>query len=240
MRRKSVLLAAASLLVGGALAGVLVLLLRHEPTFYRRALVRPGKERQERSRDFKAEFVQLINDIVNKRQWEARFTDEQLNSYFDEDYLHEQSGEKIVPLAEDIRSPRIAIEADKIRLAFRYGTEPWSTVISIALRVWLVPKEPNLVAVEFQSLHAGALPISAQSLTEQVYELARHRNIDVSWYRYNDNPVALLRFQADRTNPTFQMQRLELHQGMLVIGGRSIDTTPQAMLPAGEPEEVPR
>src|SRR5205085_3485708 len=114
---------------------------------------------------------------------------------------------------------------------------PWSTVISLDFRIWLVPKEPNLVAMEFQALHAGALRISAQSLLEHVYEAARQRNIDVSWYRHNGNPVALLRFQSDRINPTFQMQRLELRPGMLVISGRSIEATPHAGVPtAGKAE----
>ncbi len=218
-------------LLVGTTATVLILLVRHEPEFYRRSAVALGKERQQGSRALKAKFVELINDIVNKRQWDARFTDEQFNSYFEEDFLLENGAERILPLPEGIQSPRIALEADKVRLAFRYGRAPWSTVVSLDFRIWLVPKEPNLVAMEFQGLHAGALRVSAQSLLERVYEAARERNIAVNWYRHNGNPVALLHFQADRTNPTFQMQRLELRPGMLVISGRSIDAAPHAVLP---------
>ncbi len=238
MRRQSVFLAfGIVLLLAVATGTTLVVLVRHEPAFYRRASVAAGGERQQCSRAFKAEFVQLINDIVNKRQWEARFTDEQFNSYFEEDFLLESnSGERVLPLPESIRSPRLALEADRVRLAFRYGTDPWSTIISLDFRIWLVPTEPNLVALEFQALHAGALRISAQSLLEHVYEALRQRNIDVSWYRHDGHPVALLRFQSDRTNPTFQVQRLELRPGMLLLSGRSIDATPQTIVPAAKVE----
>src|SRR5262245_37793931 len=110
MSRKSVLLACGIvLLLVVATGSGLVWLVRHEPAFYRRSAVAAGKERLQCSRAFKAEFVQLINDIVNKRQWDARFTEEQINSDFDEDFLHEHSAEKILPLSEDIRMPRIAL-----------------------------------------------------------------------------------------------------------------------------------
>src|SRR5207244_1326754 len=93
----------------------------------------------------------------------------------------------------------------------------------IDLRVWLAAKEVNVVALELQALQAGSLPVSAQSLLERIYETARQQNIDVSYYRHNGNPVALLRFQADQRTPTVQLQRLELQQGLLRISGRSID-----------------
>jgi hypothetical protein len=158
------------------------------------------------------------------------FTDKQINSFFDADFGRLCRADKILP--EGISAPRVAIEPDKIRLAFRYGTGPWSTVVSIDLRVWLAAKEVNVVALELQALHAGSLPVSAQSLLERIYETARQQNIDVSYYRHNGNPVALLRFQADQRTPTVQLQRLELQQGLIRISGRSIDPVSlRAMLP---------
>jgi hypothetical protein len=118
-------------------------------------------------------------------------------------------------------------------LAFRYGTAFWSTVISIDLHIWLVAKEANVVALEFQGMHAGGLPISSQSLLERASETARRYDIDPTWYRHNGHPVLLLRFQAGRSRPTFQLEQLALHQGMLCISGRSLDTMPQANLGTG-------
>src|SRR5262249_38998119 len=156
--------------------------------------------------------------------WQASFTEAQINSYFEEDFLTSRVAEKLLP--EEVAAPRVAIEQDKIRLAFRYGTPPWSTIISIDFRVWLAPKERNVIVLELQSLHAGSLPISAQSLLEQLSEVVRKRNIDVMWYRHNGNPAAVLRFQSDQPRPTVQLRQLELRNGLLRLVGRSIRAAP--------------
>jgi isocitrate/isopropylmalate dehydrogenase len=64
------------------------------------------------------------------------------------------------------------------------------------------------VALELQSLHAGALPVAAHSLLERISEAARQNNVDVTWYRHEGHPVALLRFQADQDRPTVKLEHL--------------------------------
>ena len=227
MSRKSMLWALVMvLLLLGGIGTTLVLLLRHEPDFYVRSAVPPGAQRIKSSGEFVEMFSRLVEGIATKRPWDVRFTQEQINSYFEEDFVKEHSAEK--PLPGGISEPRVVLESDRIRLAFRYGTGWLSTVISLDLQAWLVSKEPNVVALEFQALHAGALPISGQSLLERVSEAAQQKNIEVTWYRHNGHPVVLLRFQADKSNPTFQLQELELHPAMLRLTGRSLDAVPQA------------
>lgn len=223
MNRKSVLFGiGAFLLVAGVISG-LVLLARREPTFYQVMVLPEGKERKEQSSACMTEFVRLLNDIVNEQAWDCRLTSDQINSYFEEDFI--RSGIRVLP--DSIREPRVAIEPEKIRLAFRYGREPWSTVVSIDIGLWLAPKEPNVIALELQGMHAGALPINAQSLLENIYEAARQYDIDPSpWYRHKGNPVTLLRFQAARPTPTIRFQRLELHDGYMVISGSPNETSP--------------
>lgn len=231
MSRKSFLLGMGTLVFLLAAVGAsLTLVVRHPPRYYLRSEVPSGDVRTNHSREFCIEFVRLIEDIINKRQWQACFTEEQINSYFAEDFL--RGGPEGLVLPEGMSDPRIAIEPDKMRLAFRYGVEPWATVVSIDLRVWLAPQEPNVVALELQAMHAGSLPISAQSILERVSEIVRQQKLDVTWYRHRANPVALVRFQPYQTRPTFQLQRLELHHGKLFIGGRSIDASPPAVLSA--------
>jgi hypothetical protein len=227
MSRKSFLLALGTVLgLLGAAGATLALLFRHEPAFYLRCAVPSGEQRKQASDEFEAECVRLANGVWNKRQWDARFTEEQMNSYFEEGLLKEHHAER--PMPEGVYSPRVSFETDKVRVGFRYGTGIGSTVISLEVRAWLIAREPNAVALEFQSIHAGALPISSQSILERFFEFARQRDIDPTWYRYNGHPVLLLRFQADPNRPTFQLQRLELRNGMLLIVGRSLDALPQA------------
>src|SRR5262249_18824491 len=149
------------LLTCGGATGLL-LLIRYEPRRYVLATVPPGPVRTDRSKEFCAEFSNLISAIGSDRDWYAQFTDEQINSYFDEHFV--QQGLDVRLLPEGISQPRLVIERDKVRLAFRYGSGFWSTVISVDLRVWLARNEPNVVGLKLEGFHAGALPISAQSL----------------------------------------------------------------------------
>jgi hypothetical protein len=228
MYRKSVPLTIAILvLLTGGVGTALAVLLRHVPAFYLRAGVPPSPHRSKCSGEFVGELARLFAGINDKRRWDGRFTDEQINGYCQEDLLKEHADNQ--PLPEGICQPRVSIEPGRVRLGFRYGTGFWSTVLSIDLRVWLVAKEPNVVALEFRGLYAGALPIASQSLLERASETARRYDIDPTWYRHNGHPVLLLRFQAGRSHPTFQLERFDLQQGMLFIAGRSLETTPQAI-----------
>jgi hypothetical protein len=227
MRRKPILLTLGLLLLllGGTGVG-LVLLVQREPGFYRAKAIAPGEHREKQSIAFQGEFSKLKSFIDNNVPlWQARFTEEQINSYFEEDFL--RSGIARMLLPDDIAAPRVSLEQDTIRLAFRYGSQTWSAIVSIDFRIWLAPKEPNMVALELQGVHAGSLPISSQSLLEQVSEIGRRQNIEVTWYRHNGNPVALLHFVSSKPRPTVQLQQLQVRDGAITLRGGSTDTTPR-------------
>jgi hypothetical protein len=225
MRRKSMLLAlAVAVLLAGTAAGTLALLVRQEPAFYLQRAVPPGQARITQSRKFTENFFRVLNAFTNGDGFNETFTEEQVNSYFQETFIASGFAKS---LPKDISEPRLAIEPERIRLAFRYGSPPWSSIITVDWRVWLAPKEPNVVVLELQGLHAGALPISAQSLLEQISDIGRRNNVDVAWYRHNGNPVALLRFPND-TRSGVQLLQLELGSGKLTLVGRALDNMPHA------------
>ncbi|GIW80194.1 MAG: hypothetical protein KatS3mg105_2001 [Gemmatales bacterium] len=220
-RRKKVLLGSVLILAFLASAvGILFLLIRHEPAFYRRAAVPPGKDRKQNSNRFLSKCIKLIQGIQTSRPdepIEVTFRADEVNSYLDEDL-----GKKGIILPDNISEPRVEFDDGIVRVAFRYGKKPWSTVISIDLKVW--HKEPNIVAMELQRVRAGLLPIAPQSFLEDLSESARQQNIELTWYRRGGNPVALLRFQADEPTPTIWLQRLELRTGTMIIRGCSTET----------------
>jgi hypothetical protein len=237
MRRRSLFLSAGIvvLLLGGAGAG-LIALVRQEPSFYHDKAVPPGPQRVRDSGTFQQVFVALHEAIRNDQStWQARFTEVQINSYFEEDFLRSGVAKSMLP--DDISAPRVSLEEDTIRVAFRYGAPPWSTIISIDFRVWLAPKDMNVVALELQGVHAGSLPFSAQSLLERVSDIARRQNIEVTWYRHNGNPVALLHFPSAGARPKGQLQHLQVRDGALFLAGRSLDRTPR--LPPGSTVSLP-
>jgi hypothetical protein len=186
---------------------------------------------------FAGDFAQFYQDVTSNREWQGRFRQDAINSFFDEQFVPDGWAKDKKVLPDGASEPRIAIDPDRIRLAFRYDTGLFSTVISIDMRVWLALKEANAVVLELEGLHAGALPIAAQSLLEQISEALRQNNIEVTWYRHEGNPVAVLRFQADQDHPTYRLEHLVLHPQGIEIRGRSSEPASfRAMLP---PRQAP-
>jgi hypothetical protein len=220
--RKVIYAASGMAFVSLTLLAALYALVRHVPAYYRDAMPPSGKERQRQAAKFASDFATFYQDVTYNRQWSAHFGQQAINSFFAEQLV--PSGLRIVP--EGLADPRLLVRDDGFRLGLRYHWGPLDTILSIDMRVWLAAGEINVVALELQGLHVGALPISAQSLLERISEKARENAIEVTWYRYHGNPVALLRFQADQELPTYQLEHIALKNHEVTVWGRSSDGPP--------------
>jgi len=225
MSRRSLVLAIAIFCcLTCGVGAALWMLVRYEPRLYLQAAVPPGEVRQKLSNECSRELMQLYSSVTNHQDeqgWGHRFTDEQINSYLAEHFVQSHADKEFLP--EGFSQPRIVIEADKIRVAFRYGRGLWSSIVTIDLRVWLVKGEPNVVALKLVGFHAGALPISAQSLLESITQTCQKNGIGVDWYRDDGAPVALVRFQAEQPHPTLELETIKLEPGAIHIEGRTKD-----------------
>jgi hypothetical protein len=230
MSRRSFIVALALVLgLFGAAGLALYLVVGYQPELYTRAVAPTPENRTKRSQEFLAEFSNFFNNVSGTdRDWYNQFSDEQVNSYLDEGFIQQGLATRVLP--DSVTYPHVVFEQDKIHVAFRYRTGGWSTVISIDLRVWLAGKEANALALELEGLRAGALPISGQWLMEELAKAGRKNGFDVTWYRLNGHPVALVRFQADQPHPTLLLQDVHLDQGQLTIRGRSPDAVQHAVL----------
>jgi hypothetical protein len=224
MSRQSLILAIAIVLclVCGVGAALWVLV-RYEPSIYSQAAMPPGEKRHQLSEKCSRELMELYASVASsdEQEWGHRFTDSEINSYLAEHFVQSRLNEHVLP--DGISEPRLVIEPDKIRVAFRYGSGLWSTIVTIDLRIWLVKGEPNVVALKLVGFHAGALPISAQSLLETITKTCQDNGIGVDWYRDDGAPVALLRFQAEQPHPTLELETIKLEPGAIHIEGRTKD-----------------
>jgi hypothetical protein len=228
MSRRSFVVALTLVLLlfgGGAL--VLFLVVGYEPAVYSKAVPPTPEVRARRSHEFLTEFFHLYHEATAADQnWAVQFTDEEINGYLDEGFIQQGLAQRILP--DGISRPHVVFDKDEIHLAFRYGAGAWNTVISIDLKVWLAKAEPNAVALELEGLRAGALPISGHWLLEAFSKVGRDNgsSVDVSWYRHDSHPVALVRFQSDQPHPTLLLQAVGLQPGLLIIRGASPDAAP--------------
>ncbi|MCS6976579.1 MAG: hypothetical protein NZM31_06160 [Gemmatales bacterium] len=227
MSRKSFLVTLGLIvLLGAVVLTVVVWLLSCEPELYVQAEMPAGPDRVRLSQEFEKRAFDLFNEIQNEDDWEAEFTEQQINSWLAEDFVESNLARQ---LPEQISEPRVALRPGKLFLAFRYGGPDFNTVVSLEGKVWIAPREPNTLALEIESFKAGAIPLSPRFLQQELTEGARQNNIDVQWYRKDGHPVAVFRLQADRRDPGVQLRELELKDGALRVKGRSLDPSLRGM-----------
>lgn len=208
-------------------AAVLTFLVRHEPTDYRALKLEEGPERKRASVQFTSRAVGLLNAIDDRDPtWSTTFTQDQINSYLQEDF--EASGFLELLQENGLSDPRVSIDPDHIRIAMCYGEGFWQSVVTLEVKLWLTQEGPNVVALELLSFKAGSLPLPPQWLLEAISDATHKQNIECTWYRHEGHPVALLRFQADQVQPTIQLQQVLIEPGRIYFAGQSLTS-------AGEP-----
>jgi hypothetical protein len=227
-----------------SLGAVVAGMLRYEPRYHRAAERPAGPERTEQSRAFLTSFTGMLSEVaisgtgVNQKDpWSQQFAfqDEQINSFLSEGFAQQPFAEKLLP--EGISEPRVSFEPGVMHLSFRYRAKLVCTVVSLDLRAWVPPGEGNVLALSLVGFHAGAVPFKAQWLLERLSEVARQNDVEVSWYRHEGHPVAILRFQANQPRPTIKLRNVLIEQGKLTVYGESGDRRRTAMNAA--PPEAP-
>jgi hypothetical protein len=234
MRRLSLWIAVGMLaLSAGGIVAALVAMTQHVPAFYQRASQATEQQRKEYRNSFVTKYgriTKLLEDVkgglATPINWGQAFTEAEVNAFFADNFFGLEEAKDLLP--EGASQPRIQFDQDRVRLGFRYENFLCSTIISIDFRVWLPQAQPNVVVVELQGLHAGALPISAQSLLEDISTTLTRQRIQLSWYRHHGNPTAALKFPSDEPRPTAVLQKINLKPGILEIVGRSSDVYPDS------------
>jgi hypothetical protein len=210
-----------------SLGAAVVGMLHYVPRHYHVSELEPGNQRLEQSQSFMQEFTGMIGEFeisktVNRPdQWaqDFTFTDEQINSFLSEGFVQQGWADKLLP--EDVSDPRVSFEPDLMHLSFRYKTKLMSTVVSVSLKAWVAPGEGNVLALALEGFHAGAVPFKAQWLLEKLSDVARQHDVEVSWYRHEGRPVAILRFQPNQPRPAIKIKSVRIEEGKLTVSGES-------------------
>jgi hypothetical protein len=189
--------------------------LTHQPTFYRTLTHLPQDQLESKAKHFVASSLQLRNDISNERDWQAVFTDQEVNAWLAAD-LVTHFADQIPP---EVHQPRIAFSADRITLAFQLDRGPIRTVIWVVAQA-RVP-EDNVLALTIEKIRAGVLPIPADQFIEPITRQAREHGIDIQWSRENDMPVATIHFSPNQQRSDVVLEQLSIRQGQIRLSGRS-------------------
>jgi len=222
MRRRGLIKTLLILAALFALSVVIVgMLLKQEPDFYvREKKDGPRPDDSAQAGKVVTRLNELMEDVrmTQKGDWGATFTADELNAFFRDG----ESGTNplTAALLGDLPDPRVSIDDDRLRIAFREGNDFWSAIILLELRMWLVEGQSNLVAMEIVRFQAGAMPLPKNWVLDDIGHAARRLSADVNWYRNGENPVAICKLYANQHRPETQVTTLRIGDGCLAIGGR--------------------
>jgi len=236
MRKKRVLLSIAILFVAIVVAVCVVgVLLKQKPDFYTREMANSGTPDDQ---SLAINTVNRISDLqaamfrdpdlasTGSWTWGATFTAEDVNALLRENRTRQS--DLSAKLFGELDDPRVAIEDDRLRIAFRYGEGFWSTIVSVEMRMWLVTDEADTIAIEITGLSAGSLPLNKQWPLDQITEVLRSQHVDVKWYRNKGNkgnPVGICQLFVNRTQRDTHLLGLKLADGRFTVAGRHTDAS---------------
>lgn len=199
----------------GAAAAVVVVLVTRVPVFYGRVESMSAAERVAASKQFVRRSADIWNEMENERLWTGRFHESQVNSWLACDFAQKHAS----VLPSGVSQPRISFVRGRLALAFRRQIGPVRCIISVSGRVWL--PEPNLVAVEFDEVRAGVLPLPAAHAVSALAAAARSAGIGIEWKQLDGNPVALLQLGDPATRHNIELKQIEIEDGVLFVAGSS-------------------
>jgi hypothetical protein len=210
------------LLRAGTFLGVVVAIppvvwfcLTYQPSYYRAIDSLTPQQREVNAKRFVAQSLQLRNDIVNEPNWEAVFSDQEVNAWLAEDLVTHFADQ----LPPEVHDPRVLFEMDRVILAFQLDKGGVQSVITVVAR----PRVPsgNTVELTLEKIRAGILPVPADNFLDRIIEHARVRGIDVQWQRREGYPVVVLRYMPNLNREDVQLEELEIRTGQIRLAGRS-------------------
>jgi hypothetical protein len=212
-KRVPIIVACVAVLV--AAPGAVWLSLTHQPRFYRAIVQVPPERQEEEAKRFVAQSLQLRNDICNEPNWQAVFTDQQVNAWLAKDLVTHFADQ----LPPEVHEPRVVFEPDRVTLAFQLDQGSVKSVIWVVARP-NVPKG-NVLELTLEKIRAGALPVPADKILDRIVEHVRDRGLEVEWKRVDHLPVVTLRYTPDDDREDVRLERVEIRDGQIQLAGRS-------------------
>lgn len=220
MSWKKLLATVTGLLIAAAAgAGGLWWSLFQSPDFYRTVLEQERRAdpvaRKAEAKRFVHRTMKLVDDIRHSDAWSQDFTEDEINAWLAEE-LQRKFGDWLPP---GVSEPRVHIESDAIHVGFQYE-EPgqWSGVVSLRVLPWI--NEPNQLALQFESIRAGLVPVPVEQIVEGTTEHARASGWQVEWQQHDGYDVALIRLATEK-EPSAELDGVELRDGSLHVHGRA-------------------
>ena len=200
---------------------------QHEPEFYRQAMTIEPAQQEEAGDVLEQSVLELSNETRQPGQWEATFSDEQINGWLAVDLPPKFAS--ILP--PGVESPRVSIRDGMIHIAARFKDKLVESVVSFSLQVNLT-EEPNTVAVTIRKVRAGVLPVPVRQFLDRISTAAQRGDIQLRWSQDKGDPVAFVTIPSQHERYKYRqvfVETIELREGEIYLAGIT-----------GDPRQAPR
>jgi len=214
LKRLAIVVAGVVAVVSFAAGGLLYLAGR-APRFYHEVEELSLQDRTAQSKQFVRQATGVWNQIQNEPAWSGIFTQSHVNAWLAGDFAQKP----VVTLPRTVSEPRVSFDDGRLGLAFRWQRGPVEGLICVTGRIWL--PESNLVAIEFEKIRAGVIPLSSGPVIEALSAAAESAGLGLEWRQHAGNPVALLRLSRPDGAADIAIERVELESGKLRVAGQS-------------------
>lgn len=189
--------------------------LRYQPDFYRERVAMPPELRKANAQQFASQSMQLRNDIMNETNWEASFTDEEVNAWLAQDLVQHFADQ----IPSGVSEPRVAFEPDRAILAFQLDQGALRSVVWAVVGIQVTA--PNELALTLEKVRAGMMPVPIDNLLDRITTHVRARGVEIEWDRSGPHPVAKVKYQPTLTRKDIRLEQLQFLQGRVRLSGRS-------------------
>lgn len=225
------------ILIGGGIAVALLLLLlaggvyfgsQVEPEFYHQALQTAPEDLEQESEELLAKTTALVSLARQEGSWEAVFTESQINGWLAVD-LPEKHKELLPP---DVHDPRVVIQPDRAKVAWRWDRDRFTTVVSLDLEIFL--SKPDELAIRIRRIRAGAVPLPTAQLLDLIGKRAEEAKLHIRWVQEDGDPVALVPIPPVEDGRLLRrIKAIRLEEGQVYLAGETQaadDTTQDPVL----------
>ncbi|MEM6470859.1 MAG: hypothetical protein AAF802_14970 [Planctomycetota bacterium] len=202
------------------------------PEFYERAIAQtPTENIEEISERLEASVQQLRDDAIEKGQWEASFTTDQINAW-----LVDQLPKRYPGLQRrGLQNPRVLIEDGKLIAATRFKNSRFDGVFSCDLSVQLTD-EPNRLAITVHAIRIGTLKLPLSQFMNRIQREVTRQGFHLCWDTRDGETIALVELPAvypGEVDIPILLESIALQGSQLDVSGQSGADTLLAYMPQG-------
>ena len=193
---------------------------QHEDEWYIQAVAAAEPaQTKEAGDEFERQALDLRNEARRTGQWQAVFTDEQVNAWLANDLIEKFPDR----LPSSVSDPRVKFETDMAKLACRVTTSKGASVVVVGIDFYLT-EQSNELAVRLRDARAGLVPMPKKRILDMVKKAARQSDVPVRWSQNEGDPVGLVNIpeQFEQIEGRLVLESVEVREGEIFLSGRTV------------------